>query len=158
MRSPRKPSNPKNPDYEVGFGRPPISTRFKPGNSGNTKRGPRKRTTVGEIIERSLMAKYTVTEKGQPKTMTAQEVIIRRLTLDAAGGDKRAIQTLFALRDRYQDSRDTTLDIDGLQNDDRKIIDDYLATLQRADASELIEGGSSGNDHTIGSDDTETVS
>jgi hypothetical protein len=80
MNSPRKPtdSTPAK-DYEVGFGRPPVATRFKPGNKGNPKGRPKKRPTVGQIIEGSLMTKVTVVENGRSKTMTAQEVIIRKL-------------------------------------------------------------------------------
>ena len=158
MRLPRKPTDIDNRDYEVGFKRPPVATRFKPGNPGNTKRRPKKRPTVGQIIEGSLKTKVTVMENGRSKTMTAEEVIIRKLTLDAAGGDKRAIQTLFSLRDRYQDSNETTLDIAELQSDDRKILDAYFATLRgnsASGASDLVEGGLTDSDQPTASDGTE---
>jgi hypothetical protein len=159
MSSPRKPADSKSPiDYEVGFRRPPVATRFKPGNKGNPKGRPKKRQTVGQIIEGSLMTKVTVVENGRSKTMTAEEVIIRKLTLDAAGGDKRAIQTLFSLRDRYQDSSETTLDTTDLQSDDRKILDDYFAALQRngiGGSSSSFDSGSVSDEQPSTSDDAE---
>ena len=150
MSAPRKPTDPKVPkDYEVGFRRPPVETRFKPGGVGNPKGRPKKRQTVGQIIEGALMTKVTVMENGRSKNMTAEEVIIRKLALDAASGDKRAIQTLFTLRDRYQHSSETTLDTTDLQSDDRKILDDYFAALHRNDAnsaSSSLEGSSVSDD------------
>jgi hypothetical protein len=132
MSAPEKPKDSRPKDYEIGFGRPPAASRFKPGNDAARKSGrPRKKRTVGQLIEGALMTKVTVTERGRPKTMTAQEVIFRKLTLDAVNGDKRAIQTLFSLRDRYQDGDEMALDIADLQGDDRKILDEYFEALQR---------------------------
>lgn len=139
MSGPRKPTNFRSPvDYEVGFRRPPVATRFKPGKVGNPKGRPKKKQTVGQIIEGALMTKVKVVENGRSKTMTAEEVIIRKLALDAASGDKRAVQTLFSLRDRYQDSNETTLDPADLHSDDQMILDDYFATLQRNGAGDTL--------------------
>ena len=33
----RAPDERDNADYEVGYGRPPVATRFKPGNRGNPR-------------------------------------------------------------------------------------------------------------------------
>jgi len=149
MSEPRKPTNSKSAkDYEVGFRRPPVATRFKPGNVGNPKGRPRKKQTVGQIIEGALMTKVTVLENGRSKTMTAEEVIIRKLALDAANGDKRAIQTLFSLRDRYQDSNETRLDSADLHGDDQMILDDYFATLQRNGACDTFSSDAGDSDET----------
>jgi hypothetical protein len=146
MSKPRQPSNFQSPkNYEVGFRRPPIATRFKPGNVANKKGRPKKKRTVGQIIEGALATKVTVVENGQPKTMTAEEVIIRKLTLDAASGDKRSIQTLFSLRDRYHDTNETTLDFADLQGDDQKILDDYFATLQRTGTGDTVKAADDSN-------------
>jgi hypothetical protein len=32
-------------DYEVGYGRPPVATRFRPGGVGNPKGRPKKKKT-----------------------------------------------------------------------------------------------------------------
>jgi Family of unknown function (DUF5681) len=119
---------------KVGYGRPPIATRFKAGGVGNPKGRPKKTKTVGQIIHAAMMTRVAVEENGRTKFVTAQEVIIRNLVHAAARRDTRAIHTLFALRDRYQDSLETTLDPSQLDADDRKIIDEYLA---RHDTSNL---------------------
>jgi hypothetical protein len=116
-------------DYEVGYGRPPVATRFKPGDVGNPRGRPKKRKTVGQTIQEALMTRVTIAENGRSKSVTAEEVIIRNLVHAAARRDMRAIQLLFALRDRYQDSAETTFDPAELAAEDRKIIADYFAGL-----------------------------
>jgi hypothetical protein len=114
----------------VGYGRPPLATRFPPGRSGNPKGRPRKQKSVGKIIQEALMIRVTIEENGRSRTMTAQEVIIRNLVNAAARRDVRAIHALFALKERYQDSSETTLDPAELRPEDREIIEGYLATLR----------------------------
>ena len=117
-------------DYEVGYGRPPIATRFRPGGNGNPNGRPKKKKTVGQRIEEALMTRVTIEENGRSKSMTAEDVIIRNLVHAAARRDLRAIHTLFALRDRYQDSAATTVHPADLATEDRQIIEEYLARLQ----------------------------
>jgi Family of unknown function (DUF5681) len=120
-------------DYKVGYGKPPIHTRFKPGGVGNPKGRPRKKQSVGEIIEAALMMRVTIEENGRARTITAQEFIFRNLVRAAARGDTKATQTLFALRERYKDSPQTVLDVAELAQDDRNIIENYLAALPAQD-------------------------
>jgi hypothetical protein len=75
------------------------------------------------------MTRVRIEENGRSKTMTAQEVIIRNLVHAAAHRDTRAIHLLFALRERYQDSPETTLNPSDLASEDRKILEEYLAML-----------------------------
>ncbi len=130
MRRSRSPKRPRaGKDYEVGYGRPPTATRFRAGGIGNPKGRPKKKKTVGQVIEEALMTRVRVEENGQSKTMTAQEIIIRNLVRAAARGDTRAISTLFALQQRYSDSPETTLNPAELESEDRKILEEYLAML-----------------------------
>jgi uncharacterized protein DUF5681 len=129
-KGPVPPSKDAGKDYEVGYGRPPVATRFRPGGIGNPRGRPKKRKTVGQRIDEALMTRVTVEEKGRPKSMTAEDVIIRNLVNAAARRDMRAIHLLFALRDRYQNSVETALDPADLAPEDRKIIEEYFASLR----------------------------
>jgi hypothetical protein len=120
-------------DYEVGYKRPPISSRFRHGGVGNPKGRPKKKKTVGQTIEEALMTRVTVEENGRSKSITAQEVIIRNLVHAAARRDGGAIRLLFALKERYQASTETTLNPSELENEDRKILQEYLAMLKPFD-------------------------
>ncbi len=56
----REPSSKTARGYEVGYGRPPLHSRFKPGQSGNPKGGPE-----GPQGSKTL----TATGSGPPVTM-----------------------------------------------------------------------------------------
>ena len=128
--------------YEVGYRRPPVATRFKVGNPGPIGRRKKKKT-VGQIIDDAMMKRIKVEENGRSRTVTAQEVIILNLVRLAARSDLRAIRALFALRERYHDSSDTTLNPSDLEAEDRKIIEEHLAELRRQESnSETAENES----------------
>ena len=126
-QSPNRPAT--GNDYDVGYGRPPVATRFQLGGIGNPKGRPKKEKTVGQDLEEALMIRVRIEENGRSKTMTAQQVILRNLVRAAARGDTRAIHLVFTLRDRYRDSPETTLNPTDLESEDRKILEEYLAML-----------------------------
>jgi Family of unknown function (DUF5681) len=128
-REPDGTGNRPSPDYEIGYGKPPIHSRFKPGGIGNPQGRPKKKKSVGQMIEEALMTRVKIEENGRARTITAQEFIFRNLVRAAARGDTKATQTLFALRERYKDSPQTVLDVAELEQDDRNIIENYLAAL-----------------------------
>ena len=129
------------PDYKVGYGQPPLASRFKPGNPGNPTGRRKRRKTVGDIIREALTRRIEVKENGRSRKVTLQEVIILNLARAAAQGDGKAIRTLFTLQERYQDSAETTLNAADLEAEDRKIIEDHLARLRPAVNAVKSEAG-----------------
>ena len=121
---PRRRSNTKA-DLGVGYGRPPASGRFKPGQSGNPKGRKKALKTVGQGIDETLTKKVTIDENGRRITLTLQDMILRKLAYSAARGEMTAVKTLFALKERYQGSTETEIDPAELDPNDRAIID-YL--------------------------------
>jgi hypothetical protein len=118
-------------DYEVGYARPPASGRFKPGDVGNPKGRPKKKKTVGQIIEDGMMKRITLEENGRSRKVTVQELILLNVMRSAARGDLAAVRVLFAMKERYQDSSATILNPSDLEAEDRKIIEEHLAELRR---------------------------
>ncbi len=78
--------------YEVGYGRPPIETRWKKGQSGNA--GPKKRKPASvatmEIIDRLLAEPVEIVESGVPRKVSTLEAILMRLWAAEMSGSKRA--------------------------------------------------------------------
>ncbi len=95
-------SSQQPPDYEVGYGRPPKSTRFQPGRSGNPKRRPRQQKTIGASLQRALSRRVRIQENGVTKTVALNDLIATQLTNKAAKCDLRAMKLLFDLTDRYR--------------------------------------------------------
>jgi hypothetical protein len=74
-------------DYEVGYRRPPVHTRFKPGRSGNPVGGRKPRLTPQEVLMKEAVRLVTVKTGDTVETITKHEAIIRRLLQMAMVGD-----------------------------------------------------------------------
>lgn len=86
---------------KVGYGNPPLHSRFKPGQSGNPKGRPRgKRNLAGEI-ERAMAMPVPVTINGKRKKVSTITALVWRLREKALGGDLKALQMLLALQTDY---------------------------------------------------------
>ena len=121
-------------DYEIGYARPPVAGRFKLGGVGNPNGRRKKKETVGETIREVMGMRHRIEENGKIRILTTKQLIIRKLAHDAVRGSNRAIQTLFNLLDRYEDSDETALDPADLELEDRKIIEEHLSRLREIDA------------------------
>jgi hypothetical protein len=79
-------------DYEVGYGRPPVHTRFRKGQSGNPRGRRAEDKTMPAAVRRALWGKVVVTENGERKKVARIEVAARQLANKAAAGDLAAIR------------------------------------------------------------------
>jgi hypothetical protein len=122
----RKKAVKQHVGYKVGKGRPPLATRWKPGQSGNPKGRPKGSRPVGAVLQDIIQQKVPVTENGKTRRIPALEVILRRLTNDAMRSDPRAIKLLLSLVDRYGESPQTTLQLREMLAEDEEILAQYL--------------------------------
>jgi Family of unknown function (DUF5681) len=60
--------------YDVGRGKPPKHTRFKPGQSGNPRGRPKGSRNTATILQEKLDAKVEVREGGKIKRMSKREI------------------------------------------------------------------------------------
>lgn len=95
-RKPGTSSPPEHSDdeYDVGYGKPPTHTRFRPGQSGNPRGRPRGSKNLATIFDKELSATVAVTEGGKRRKLSKRQVIVKRLIQKAIEGDHRATQTL----------------------------------------------------------------
>jgi hypothetical protein len=109
-------SEKKPGDYEVGYCKPPVATRFKPGQSGNPAGAKRKvtPTNLSEAISQALMKKQTVRINGRCRRIPRMEIIGEQITSQATSGDKSAIRDLLRHeRDRLRYAPVPKADPDG---------------------------------------------
>jgi hypothetical protein len=83
-------------DYEVGKGRPPLSTRWKPGQSGNSKGRPKGARNLATIFYEALQQKLEIQERGRLRQVSALEAMVKRLINEALKGNIKAIEFLLA--------------------------------------------------------------
>ena len=86
---PRKRAQ-KSDDYDVGYGKPPVHSRFKPGQSGNSKGRPKGVRNFKTDVQATLKAPVRVTRGGKPRNVSTQAAMLLRLREKALGGDNRA--------------------------------------------------------------------
>lgn len=117
----------KNPTrFVVGYGKPPKATQFKPGQSGNPKGRPKGIRPLGALLTEILQQRIPVTEDGRTRRLPALLVMLRRLANDGMRGDKKAIQFLLTLVDRYGQAADAVPQLQELLEEDAAIIARYL--------------------------------
>lgn len=87
----------QDPSYEVGYKRPPLQSRFKPGHSGNSKGKAQGQKNIKTELLDELKSKIAVTESGRRQLLSKQSIIVKRMVSDAAKGDARAREQLLRL-------------------------------------------------------------
>ena len=88
-------------DYEVGYGKPPKHSQFKPGESGR-RRGKRRRETKEQIVARVRDEKVGLTMKGKRVTMSNLELVLRKVHAKTMESGKPQDLVLFlALLEKY---------------------------------------------------------
>jgi hypothetical protein len=77
--------------YAVGYGKPPLHSQFKPGQSPNPS-GKRKgaRSLKLDLVQ-ELSELVRVSENGKVRQLSKQQLVVKALVTKAAKGDARAI-------------------------------------------------------------------
>lgn len=96
--------------YEIGYKKPPKSSQFQPGQSGNPK--GRKKGTKGmkTLARETLTAKVTVRTTDGTKKMARIEALMHKFIELAMKGNPRAMLALFSM---YENAIPDRADLDG---------------------------------------------
>jgi hypothetical protein len=89
--------------YQVGHGRPPVSTRFKKGQSGNPSGRPKQQPSFRSELMAEL-GELAPGAGGDP--VSKQRALIRKLLELALGGNLRAMNVLLAYLQRAPEPHD----------------------------------------------------
>ena len=81
-------------EYEIGYGRPPQRSRFKPGQSGNPVGRPKASPNVQTELKRLLAQKTKIKIGGSVQTVSASRAMCLALLQKAMSGDVRAFSKI----------------------------------------------------------------
>ena len=84
-------------DYEVGYGKPPVQTRFQPGQSGNPRGRPKRVPTLPELVQREAKRRIVILEDGEHRKVTKIDALAKRLFQEALKGNARSTQQVIQL-------------------------------------------------------------
>ena len=94
-KPPRRPG--KDEPYEVGYGKPPKHTQFKPGQSGNRKGRPRGQRNFRTAVRDALQEKVTIREGDRTRSVSRMDAIIRVTFNNALRSDAKALAAFIQL-------------------------------------------------------------
>ena len=123
-------------DYEVGRGKPPVESRFKPGQSGNPHGRPKGSQSLNTMIENELDQRVTIKENGRAVTVTKRQLVAKQAVNKAAAGDSRQLILLAKFANANpaasaDDAGDTILD----SEDDKLVMLNWLRRSNRGESS-----------------------
>ena len=81
-------------EYDVRYGRPPLRSRWKKGQSGNSRKKPKRPENVIEILDRLLLSPVLLALNGKTRRVPALESIVSQLQLKELSGNSKASRAL----------------------------------------------------------------
>lgn len=117
----------KPKDYEVGYGRPPKASRFKPGQSGNPRGRARGQSNLATDLARELGEQIRIREGDREKSVSKQRAMVKALVAKSLKGDARAAALLISLLVKVEEqSGKATPSAKAVSSQDQAIIDAFL--------------------------------
>ncbi len=114
--------------YEVGFGKPPRHSQFKPGQSGNPSGRPKGAKSFETELEDVLKQQTAVTSGGQTRYVSTVKAVLLRLRHKALSGELPAIDRFLGLMaNRKGDNESNT----PTPEEDAEIVDMFLDRVLR---------------------------
>src|SRR5258707_2092236 len=127
-RWPMPPETPR--DYVVGYGKPPLHTRFQKGRSGNPNGRPRGRKNMSTLLSDALNGSVIVVENGRRKKITKREAIVTQLVNKSASADLKGTQIVLAMLANVESQADGSVDPARFTEADQQIIRRIKARLR----------------------------
>lgn len=84
-------------DYQVGYGRPPKHSRFKPGRSGNPKGRQKQSRNLKSVLTQVLHEPMEIRQGSRLRFLPAIEVVVRNTLARASRGEMRAVASLIVM-------------------------------------------------------------
>lgn len=129
-------------DYEVGFGKPPRHSQFKPGQSGNPRGRKKGSRGLKTDLHAELASMLRIQINGKPIKGTKQQLMLKALATRAATGDVKAASLLLPLILQVLGIEDRGGNQARLSVQDQEILDELLTRFSGpSDRLETLKSG-----------------
>jgi uncharacterized protein DUF5681 len=133
-------------NYEVGWGKPPIGTRFRKGQSGNPKGRPRGTKNLKTDLMEELQETIVVREGDRTVRMSKQRAMIKTVMNKSLKGDARAIITLIRMMTRFAEPDGGPTEVDEALSLDESELWQGLIDEVRSEQTSAPKRGDKPND------------
>jgi Family of unknown function (DUF5681) len=124
-------------DYEVGYGKPPHHTRFKPGQSGNPRGRPSGSKNLKTLLGDALNEPVVIADNGGRRRVSKREAIVTQLVNRSATADWRAVKILLdILRDLEGQTDPASSEASAFTAADEKVIEQLRVRFLKAKADD----------------------
>lgn len=126
--------------YEIGYGKPPKSSQFQSGQSGNKKGRPKGSKNVYTLLNEILSQTIPVREGDKTIKISKKVAMLMQLTNEAIKGNIKAMSVLLPYilaADIKAEEKDKVLEV--LKYDDEKIISNYLKVISNSEDTNIGE-------------------
>ena len=107
------PKPPEDRAYEVGYGKPPVNSRFKQGQSGNpggrpkgSKNKPAEAADIDDLVLEEAQREMKINEGERVVAVSVAKAVIRRIALEALKGKYRQQKLWTDLHTRAHEKRE----------------------------------------------------
>ena len=95
-------------DHKVGSRKPPLHSRFKPGQSANPAGRKKGVPNFKTDVENTLQLPVQLSESGKTKRVSTQQAVLARLKQKAVAGDVRALDRALKLVIKLSDEAESS--------------------------------------------------
>ncbi len=119
-------------DYEVGYGKPPKHTRFKPGQSGNPSGRPKGTKNLKTDLVEELGEKIMIREGERSRNVSKQRALVKSMLNRGIKGDARATAISLSTMMRLLDTGEGAPEVeDVLLDDELEILEAFQKRMTR---------------------------
>jgi hypothetical protein len=120
--------------YEVGYGKPPKSTRFAKGQSGNPEGRAKGSKNLATIVLQESRQSVRINGPRGSKTVTKLVAAVMQLGNKAARGELPALREFFALVQRSEEATASNTPPTRINELDQRALERLRSRMQRASA------------------------
>ena len=122
--------------YKVGYGKPPKSSQFKKGRSGNPKGRPRGSVNPDSLLMRELESHIIVNENGRRSQISKADALFKQIVNSALSGNSTAIRLVYRQLERVQARADAVIEAQPVVPNEQ-----WLDTLSYEQLMAIAQGG-----------------
>ena len=126
-----------NRSYEVGYQRPPKSSQFKPGQSGNPTGRPRTLPSLSRLVDQALARRVQIREGDQVRRVSKLSGIVEVMVNLALKGNYRMLTLV--LKEIQREHRETDIDSEEQQGALQQIWALIEASSNQRQAEALVD-------------------